>query len=85
MSEEPAGSRTGTFDLGRSDDRPDYNFYLKELGSDQCQCGKSKKPGKSLCWHCYRALPKEMQRDLYLPLREGYVDAYEAAVKWLEG
>jgi hypothetical protein len=59
-------------------------FYAKELKSDQCQCGRTKKPGRSLCFPCFRDLPVEMQEDLYKKIGSGYEEAYEAAVKWLE-
>ncbi len=64
-------------------EKPDYEFYLKELKSDQCQCGKYKKPGRSLCWKCYQSLPGDLQKDLYLPLYGGYPEAYEAACAFL--
>jgi hypothetical protein len=69
--------------MSEKTEKPDYAFYAKELKSGQCQCGKSKKSGKSLCWSCYRALPDDFQKDLYLGLYNGYVAAYEAAVIFL--
>jgi len=61
----------------------DIKFYIKELKSDECQCGSSKKPGRSLCYTCYSSLPKDMQRDLYLSMRDGYEEALNAAVHYL--
>ena len=60
-----------------------WEFYLKELRSEECFCGRSKMPGHSFCYKCYRSLPRDMQRDLYQPLWDGYMEAYEAAVKYL--
>ena len=64
--------------------RKDWKFYVDGLNSEECACGRAKKPGYSFCLWCYRRLPRDMQRDLYEPLGQGYERAYEAAVKWLE-
>jgi hypothetical protein len=61
----------------------DQEFYISELRSEECQCGKTKKSKMSLCFQCYSSLPKEMQRDLYRPLGRGYEEAYDNAVKLL--
>ncbi len=61
----------------------DRAFYIKELGSEECQCGKPKKRGFSFCYGCYFSLPKDTRRDLYQKLGEGYEAAYEAAVAFL--
>ena len=58
-------------------------FYVKALGSDECQCGREKKPGLALCYRCFKSLPREMQQALYSPLGAGFEEAYEKAVKWL--
>ena len=59
-------------------------FYIKELRSEECFCGKAKKRGWSFCYLCYRSLPRDMQRDLWRRIGFGYEEAYEAAVKWLD-
>ena len=59
------------------------SFYLKELRSNECFCGKSKKRGYSFCTGDYLALPGDIQRALYKRIGEGYEQAYEEAVKWL--
>ncbi|GAH74320.1 unnamed protein product, partial [marine sediment metagenome] len=64
--------------------RKDWKFYYDELMSDECACGMQKEPRKSFCYGCYMALPRDMRRDLWKPIGEGYEEAYEAAVKWLE-
>lgn len=63
----------------------DMQFYLTELQSEECMCGKGKQKGKSFCYHCYSSLPREMQRDLYRHIADGYGEAYDKAVVWLEG
>lgn len=59
------------------------DFYLYELRSDMCCCEGQKKPGRSFCYDCYKKLPPDMQRALYQRIRDGYEEAYDAAVKWL--
>lgn len=61
----------------------DIRFYVKELRSDECQCGGGKTRGKSLCYRCYSRLPVEMKKALYRRLGSGYEEAYEAAVRHL--
>jgi len=60
------------------------NFYLDELRSNQCVCEKPKKPKHSFCPECFYKLPRDLQVDLYLRMREGYEEAYAAAVNFLE-
>ena len=62
----------------------DWEWYFKELMSNGCLCGRTKSKGKSFCFRCYKALPQEMQRGLYLRIGEGYEEEFEAAVKYLE-
>jgi hypothetical protein len=61
----------------------DFKFYATELKSEECFCGKTKKPRMSFCYRCYKSLPGDMQKDLYQPLGNGYEEAYEEAVAWL--
>ena len=63
----------------------DFNFYLTELQSNECQCGRGKKSGKSFCYICYNKLPKEMRNPLYQRIGDGYEEAYEDAVEYLDG
>jgi hypothetical protein len=46
----------------------DFKFYATELKSEECFCGKTKKPRMSFCYRCYKSLPGDMQKDLYQPL-----------------
>ena len=62
----------------------DRAFYVKELRSAECFCGKTKKPGRSFCYGCFKALPRDLQIDLYSRMGDGYEEAYDAAVRWLE-
>lgn len=61
----------------------DMMWYVRELQSGECQCGRTKKKGKSFCWGCYDALPGHLQRDLYCTVGNEYEQAYDEAVKWL--
>ena len=61
----------------------DTQFYLEELKSEECFCGKTKKSGMSFCYKCYSSLSKDMQRDLYQRIGDGYGEAYDKAVEWL--
>ena len=61
----------------------DIKFYLKELQSEECQCGKPKNKGFSFCYGCYKSLPIEMQRALWQQIGAGYEDAYDQALKYL--
>lgn len=60
------------------------NSYIDALMSNECACGKTKQPKKSFCYRCYKALPRDMQRDLYRRIGNGYEEAFEEAVKYLE-
>ena len=60
------------------------NPWLAALMSNECHCGRPKKPRMSFCFSCYRSLPRDMQRALYQRFGEGYEEAYEAAVEWLD-
>jgi len=61
-----------------------FKFYVHELRSDECCCGRSKKKGRSFCWHCWQLLPHHIQQGLYQPLFGGYEESYEEAVRHLE-
>jgi len=62
----------------------EVQFYLKELQSEECACGETKKKRKSFCYKCFTSLPREMQQDLYQSIWEGYPEAYDKALAWLE-
>ena len=61
------------------------NFYYEQLMSNECFCGESKQKRNSFCVGCYHKLPDEMKADLWKWIGKGYEEAYEAAVKFLEG
>jgi len=64
-------------------DTPDRQFYYKELMSEECACGESKKKGFSFCYSCYQQLDGGMKKDLYQKIGYGYEEAYNAALKVL--
>ena len=61
----------------------DRIWYIKEFKSNECTCGKTKRPGSSFCYTCFKALPSTYQHALYLKMGDGYEEAYEDAVEWL--
>lgn len=58
---------------------------LVALAVTLCRCDRRKKKGMSFCSTCYHRLPQEMKGALYQRSGHGYEEAYEAAVKYLEG
>jgi len=62
----------------------DSIFLLKELKGEECACGNYKKSGMSFCFNCYKNLPDDIQKDLYLRFGNGYEEAYEEAYGWLK-
>lgn len=58
-------------------------FYISVLKSQECQCGRNKKPKFALCYRCYKELPNDIQRNLYRKIGEGFEEAYEECVEWL--
>lgn len=69
--------------MNAPDQKTDWKFYLDELKSEECICGMPKPSGRSFCYHCYKSLPRHMQRALYQRIGDGYEEAYEEAVEWL--
>ena len=61
----------------------DTKFYITELQSEECFCGKKKNAGNSFCCGCYKSLPRDMQKGLYLRMFQGYEENYDDAVAWL--
>ncbi len=59
-------------------------FYVDELRDNGCACGRTKKPGNTFCFRCFKALPREMQKALYKRIGQGYRAAREEARRWLE-
>lgn len=59
-------------------------FYYDELMSNGCACGKAKKRKQSFCYFDFKSLPDDMQKALYRPIGNGYEEAYDEAVAYLE-
>jgi len=80
--EKKRGQRAEGSDQTTADN--DRMFYVDVLDSNGCACGDTKKPGKAFCRRCYKELPYRMQEALYNRIGQGFEEAYEAAVKWLQ-
>lgn len=61
----------------------DIRFYIAVLKSEECQCGKPKKSRMALCYDCYSSLPKDTQKTLWKKIRNGFEEAYDNALRWL--
>lgn len=61
----------------------DVKFYIQELRSEECACGRTKRPRYSFCYTCYQLLPDDMRKDLWSYMGDGYEEAYDSAVAWL--
>ena len=59
----------------------DHGIY-ENLRGEICVCGDPKLSGKSFCRRDYFRLPNDMRSALYQ--RAGYVDAFRAALAFLE-
>jgi hypothetical protein len=60
--------------------RKDFFFYVGELESEGCFCGRQKQSGKAFCFKCFRELPFDMRNSLYKQIGNGFEAAYDAAV-----
>jgi hypothetical protein len=56
----------------------------RELQRTQCYCGAKKRAKQTFCRREYFALPVAMRSALYQGIFDGYVEAYDAARKYLE-
>lgn len=57
---------------------------VESLNSDTCPgCGAGKVPTRTLCGPCYGRLPSSLASALYRKLYEGYLEALQAALKYL--
>jgi len=61
----------------------DIQFYLDVLKSNECHCGRYKKPKHALCFRCYHKLPVGLQKGLYLLVCGGFEQADEDAAAFL--
>lgn len=62
----------------------EWRWYVEELMSEECLCGRPKRRHYSFCYRCYSALPGDMQKALYRRIGDGYEEAFEEAVKYLQ-
>jgi len=62
----------------------DRRWYAEVRRSEECLCGRPKKGGNAFCWACWSQLPEEMQGGLYRGIGQGYEEAFEVAVSWLQ-
>jgi len=69
---------------GQMTENKEWKWYVDELMSEQCMCERVKKRHHSFCVRCYRALPSYLQTALYRRIGEGYEEAFDDAVKYLE-
>ena len=67
-------------EIAKAEDR---KFYIEVLKGNGCQCGRPKYRGKALCFHCYKLLPRDLQADLYKSIGNGFEEAYEQAISYL--
>jgi hypothetical protein len=71
--------------LSRGCPNNDRQFYLDVLKSNECACGREKPPRYAFCGRCYHSLPGDMMLAIsFLKLGQGFENAYEDAVKYLE-
>ena len=57
---------------------------LKMLVSTTCRCGISKKKMQVFCNTCYFKLPEKMRRNLYKKVGDGFKEAVNDAVEYME-
>ena len=58
---------------------------VEELRGTKCRCGAAKTSRQTFCRTCYFTLPKKKRMALYRPVGGGYEEAYQQAVKELDG
>ena len=62
----------------------EFSFYVDQLRSEECFCGKKKRYGYTFCYRCYMALPEDIRERVTARLPEGLDVAFEEAVKVLD-
>jgi hypothetical protein len=62
----------------------DLEWYIAEFRSEECLCGRSKQPTRPFCYRCYSELPAHMKKAVWQRFRNGYEEAFEDAVQWLQ-
>lgn len=64
----------------------DNKAAVESLRSPTCPaCGAGKTPMRTLCGGCYARLPSALATALYRRVFEGYLEAVQAALKYLAG
>lgn len=64
---------------------PEVKKYLDVLKSTGCWCGGPKKKGHAFCKeNCFRRLPLHLQKPLYRKFGDGFEQAYERALQFLQ-
>ena len=58
---------------------------LRELISEKCRCGRSKRSRNTFCSQCFYSLTKDQQNALYRKMNEGYQEAHAVAIEVLVG
>lgn len=64
--------------------KKDWEWYFKELMGEECLCERSKKSGHAFCYRDFKELPGDLQKVLYRRIGNGYEEAFEDAVNFLE-
>lgn len=57
---------------------------VRELHSESCRCGKTKRPGLTFCYRCFEVLPLSLKKALYSKMGAGYEEAREQSVECLD-
>lgn len=61
------------------------SFYIKELLSNGCCCGRTKEPGEAFCFGCRKTLGHQTLIALSENvISDGYKTLYECAVGYLQ-
>ncbi|KKN75045.1 hypothetical protein LCGC14_0384190 [marine sediment metagenome] len=63
--------------------KKDREFYMDQFKSEECLCGRTKRPWNAFCYTCYQALPWTMKNDLWKSFGHGYEEAYDEAAEYL--
>lgn len=69
--------------LNQTHDVATTQKYLESFKCGVCFCGKKKLPRRSFCPKCFYQIPPDMKTALYKPFGQGYEQAYERALTYL--
>lgn len=62
----------------------DKKFYIDLFESEECLCGKGKNPKNAFCGGCYYKLPPDKRGALWRRFGNGFEEAVDDAVSWLQ-